>query len=85
MNIEVEIRTITGTWITYVDEQEFEDREPGAISGKLRDRIKAGEPIQVRAESSGGRLQPSRSHMAVFNPGHVVAVIEGLQRPRGWR
>ena len=85
MNIEVEIRTITGTWITFVDEEEFEDREPGAISGKLRDRIKAGEPIQVRAESSGGRQQPSRSRMAVFNPGHVVAVIEGLQRPRGWR
>ena len=67
------------------DDQEFEDREPGAISGNLRDRIKAGEAIKVRAESSGGRQQPSRSHMAVFNPGHVVAVIEGLQRPRGWR
>lgn len=85
MNIEVEIRTITGTWITFVDEEEFEDREPGAISGNLRDRIKAGEPIEVRAESSGGRQHPSRSHMAVFNPGHVVAVVEGLRRPRGWR
>ena len=85
MNIEVEIRTITGSWITYVDEQEFKDREPGAISGTLRDRIKAGEPIQVRAESSGGRQQPSGFHMAVFNPGHVVAVMEGLRRPRDWR
>ena len=85
MNIEVEIRTITGTWIASVDEQEFMDREPGAISGNLRDRIKAGEPIKVRAESSGGQQQPSRFHMAVFNPGHVVAVTEGLRRPRGWR
>ena len=85
MNIEVEIRTITSTWITYVDEQEFKDRQPGAISGNLRDRIKAGEPIEVREESSGGRPQPSRLQMAVFNPGHVVAVIEGLRRPTGWR
>ena len=80
MNIEVEIRTITSTWITYVDEQEFKDREPGAISGNL-DRIKAGEPIEVREESSGGRPQLSRLQMAVFNPGHVVAVIEGLGGP----
>jgi len=84
MNIEVEIRTITSTWITYVDEQEFKHLEPGAISGTLRDRIKAGEPIEVR-ESSGGRQQPSRLQMAVFNPGHVVAVMEGPRRPRGWR
>jgi hypothetical protein len=82
MKIEVEIRTIIGTWITPVDDQELEDRKPGAAAGDVRDRIKAGEPIDARPEA--GRGEPAyRSQMVVFNPGHVVAVVEG-RRPGTW-
>ncbi len=75
--MEIEIHTTAGTWITYVDDQEFADREPGAAAGDVRHRIKAGEPIEVN-----GAVDPSRPHarpgdqMVVFNPGHVVAVVE---------
>jgi hypothetical protein len=80
MKIGVEIRTVVGTWITPVDDQQFEDRKPGAAAGDVRDRIKAGEPIEARAES-----EPTH-HLqdVVFNPGHVVAVVEG-RRPRRWQ
>jgi hypothetical protein len=79
--IQVEIRTIIGTWITPVDDQRFEDRKPGAAAGDVRDRIKAGEPIEARAESRGEPAYPLQ--VMVFNPGHVVAVVEA--RRRGWR
>jgi hypothetical protein len=80
MKIGVEIRTIVGTWITPVDVQQFEDQKPGAAAGDVRDRIKAGEPIEARAEG-----EPTH-HLqdVVFNPGHVVAVVEG-RRPRRWQ
>jgi hypothetical protein len=82
VKIEVEIRTIVGTWITPVDDQELEDRNPGAAAGDVRDRIKAGEPIEARPESRG---EPDyRLQDVVFNPGHVVAVVEG-RRPRRWQ
>ena len=80
MKIGVEIRTIVGTWITPVDDQQFEDRKPGAAARDVRDRIKAGEPIEARAESEPAHhLQD-----VVFNPGHVVAVVEE-RRPRRWQ
>ena len=82
MEIEVEIRTIIGTWITPVDDQELEDRKPGAAAGAVRDRIKAGEPIEARPESRGKPYYQLQD--VVFNPGHVVAVVEGWRRPRGW-
>jgi hypothetical protein len=82
MKIEVEIRTIIGTWTTPVDDQEFEDRKPGAAAGHVRDRIKAGEPIEVGAEDRRGL--GSQLQVMVFNPGHVVAVVEG-RLPRTWR
>ena len=82
MKIEVEIRTIIGTWIAPVDDQEFVGRRPGAAAGHVRDRIKAGEPIEVRAEGRAGPTSPLQ--VVVLNPGHVVALVEG-RLPRTWR
>lgn len=77
LDMEIEIHTITGTWITYVDDQEFADQEPGAAAEDVRHRIKAGEPIDVSAATGARRPHARRGeHMAVFNPGHVVAVLE---------
>ncbi len=76
--MEIEIHTTTGTWITHVDDQEFADQEAGAAAGDVGDRIKAGEPIEVSpATSAGGPHTRRDKRMAVFNPGHVVAVEEG--------
>ena len=80
MKIIVEIRTIIGTWITPVDDQEFEDRNPGAAAGDVRDRIKAGAPIEARAQGE----PPHQVQDVVFNPGHVVAGVEG-RRSRRWQ
>jgi hypothetical protein len=85
MEIEVEIHTITDTWITHVDTKQFADRKSGAAAGRVRDRIKAGEPIEVRAEDDGGQRHAPRSwHMAVFNPGNLVAVVEKGRPRRPW-
>ena len=81
MKIVVEVRTIIGTWITLVDDPELEDRKPGAAAEDVRDRIKAGEPIEARAETRG---EPAyQSQVMVFNPGHVVAVVETRRRTWG--
>jgi hypothetical protein len=78
--MEIEIHTTTGTWTTDVDDQEFADQEPGAAAGSVGDRIKAGEAIEVSAATSGSGPRARRDrHMAVFNPGHVVAVEEMRQ------
>ena len=82
MKIEVEIRTIIGTWITPVDDQELEDRKPGAAAGAVRDRIKAGEPIEARARLDGPGKANSWLQDVVFNPGHVVAVVEAVAPDR---
>jgi hypothetical protein len=79
--MDIEIHTTTGSWITYVDDQEFSDQDAGAAARSVGDRIKAGEPIEVTAAASAGRLHARREeHMAIFNPGHVVAVVA-----MGWR
>jgi hypothetical protein len=75
--MEIEIHTTTGMWVMYVDDQEFADQESGAAAASVGDRIKAGEPIEVSAAASaGGPHARRKEHMAVFNPGHVVAVVE---------
>lgn len=75
--MEIEIHTTSGTWVTYVDDQELADQEPGAAAEDVRHRIKAGEPIEVSAATGVRRPQARHGdHMAVFNPGHVVAVVE---------
>ncbi|HEX5782236.1 MAG TPA: hypothetical protein VFX80_09945 [Solirubrobacteraceae bacterium] len=81
--MEIEIHTTTGTWITYVDDQEFADQEPGAAAGDVRHRIKEGKAIDVTA--AAGPRRPHARHgdqMVVFNPGHVVAVVEMARLPR---
>ena len=52
--MDIEIHTTTGTWMTYVDDQEFADQEPGAAAGSVGSRIKAGEAIAVSAAMSAG-------------------------------
>lgn len=85
METEVEIHTTTETWITHVDSQQFADRKSGAAAGSVRDRIKAGEPIEVRAEDNGELRHAPRSwNMAVFNPGNLVAVVEKGRPRRPW-
>ena len=80
--MEIEIHTTTGIWVMYVDDQEFADQESGAAAASVGDRIKAGEAIEVSAATSaGGQHARHKEHMAVFNPGHVVAVVE---RERSW-
>lgn len=75
--MEIEIHTTSGTWVTYVDDQEFAGRESGAAAGDVRHRIKAGEPIEVSSGAGARRPQARHGeHVAVFNPGHVVAVME---------
>ena len=75
--MEIEIHTTTGTWVTYVDEQEFAGREPGAVAEDVKQRIRAGEPIEVSAAMGARRSQARHGDpLAVFNPGHVVAVVE---------
>jgi hypothetical protein len=73
--MEIEIVTTTGTWITHVSNQESAGRESGAAARSVRERIKAEEPIEVRGINEGRALSWSEQ-VAVFNPGHVVAVIE---------
>jgi hypothetical protein len=78
--MEIEIHTTTGTWTTYVDDQEFADEEPGAAAGSVGDRIKAGEAVEVSAAAGAGAPHARREmRMVVFNPGHVVAVEEARQ------
>jgi hypothetical protein len=72
--MDVEIHTTTGIWITYVHDRELANQESGAAARNVRDRIKAGEPIEVTAATGAGRQ--GGKHMAVFNPGHVVTVRE---------
>jgi hypothetical protein len=74
--MEIEIVTTTGTWITRVSNQESAGRESGAAARSVRERIKAEEPIEVRADINEGRALSYLEQVAVFNPGHVVAVIE---------
>ncbi len=75
--MEIEIHTTSGIWVTYVDDQEFADRDSGAAAEDVRDRIKAGDPIEVSAATGVRRPQARHGdHLAVFNPGHVVAVVE---------
>jgi hypothetical protein len=83
LSMEIEICTITTTWITRVDDQEFADREQGTAAGSVRERINAGEPIAVYGDVSGSRSSRV-SDMAIFNPGHVVAVVEKGGRPARW-
>ena len=83
--MDVEIRTTTDIWITRVTNQELVDPGSGAAARSVGDRIKAGEPIEVRAEISGEPAHAARSlHIAVFNPGHVVAVLEKGRPRRQW-
>jgi hypothetical protein len=84
--MEIEIHTTTGIWITDVDDQQFARQESGAAARSVGDRIKAGEPIEVtRPATSAERPHAHRGqHMALFNPGHVVAVVE-MERLRPGR
>lgn len=74
--MDIVIITTTDTWITHVSNREFAGRESGAAARSVRDRIKAEEPIEVHADVSDRRELSRREQMAVFNPGHVVAVME---------
>ena len=81
--MEVEICTITSTWVTNVDDQEFADRAPGSAAVSVRTRINAGEPIEVKPDA-GGPPHARAQQMAIFNPGHVVAVVERSLRRARW-
>jgi hypothetical protein len=74
--MDIAIVTTTDTWITHVSNHEFAGCESGAAARSVRDRIKAEEPIEVHADVSDRRELSRRGQMAVFNPGHVVAVME---------
>jgi len=80
--MEIEIVTLTATWFTVIDDQEFADRELGDAARTVRERIQSGKSIDVTEESSGTqRRQASVRRMAVFNPAHVVAVVETRRVP----
>ena len=82
--MDVEIRTVAGSWITRVDAREVE-RKPGAAAEQVRQSIGRGESIPVRPvedEPETPTLGRTATHAAIFNPGHIVAVVE---HPRGAR
>lgn len=75
--MEVEIRTVTGIWVTEVDGREFATEPPGAAARSVSTRIQAGEPIEVSEVARDDGPHPLKGrHMALFNPGHVVSVVE---------
>ena len=81
--MDVEIRTTTGTWIAQVDDRELAESAAGAAAAVVRDQIQGGVAIEVRPEGdSAQRLTARPTHLVVFNPGHVVAVLERM-RARG--
>jgi hypothetical protein len=64
--MDVEIRTTAGVWILEVDDREFSDAGDGAVAAHVREEIQNGKPL--------------RAPVVVFNPGHVVAVVEYIRR-----
>jgi len=82
--MDVEIRTVAGSWLARVDVREIE-REPGAAAQQIRRRIQRGEAVAVTpldGEADVSTLGRTSMRPAIFNPGHVVAVVE---YPRGSR
>ena len=83
--MEIEIVTITATWLTHLDDHEFAEAESGDAARSVRGRIQSGKSIDLTEESAGSQWrQASTRRTAVFNPAHVVAVVEtrrvGTQR-----
>jgi hypothetical protein len=70
--MEIEIRTTTGAWAAQIDDDQ--PATPGAGAALIRGRIQAGEPIDVREE--GAPRGAGSLLSVVFNPGHVVCVVE---------
>jgi hypothetical protein len=79
--MDVEIRTTAGVWILEVDDREFSDAGDGAVAAHVREEIQNGKPLRARPAPEGAQLTPPRgSPVVVFNPGHVVAVVEYIRR-----
>lgn len=81
--MDVEIRTVAGSWLTRVDAREL-DRTAGSAAAEVRRAIQKGEPVSVAPLDGAEDLPLGRAamHPAFFNPGHIVAVVE---HPRGLR
>ena len=77
--MDVEIRTLAGTFFTRVDTRELDD-EAGFAATEVRKRIQQGLPVDATAvedtTSTTGFLGRAPAHPTIFNPGHVVAVVE---------